>query len=227
MAYLLLFLGELFILFLFSRWISSALATIFMRFTRSQTITIHLLSFLFLPGVIIHELAHMLIASLLFVRVGEIKFFPQVKESGVKLGSVAVAKTDPFRRALIGIAPVLVGMGIIIIVLLFFTSDVLVINPILKYILLFYVLFEVSNTMFSSRKDMEGTIALLGAGSILGLALFFAGVRVPFDWIIDWFSQESTIALMKQAVFFLLIPIAVDVFIYLVTRIFSTQSRLF
>lgn len=190
-----------------------------MRFTRSQSVTIHLLSILFLPGVIIHELAHMFIASLLFVRVGEIEFWPQIKEDGVKLGSVAVGKTDPFRRTLIGIAPVVVGLGVIISSLWFFTSDVLQINPVIKYILLIYILFEVGNTMFSSKKDMEGTVVFVGAIVIILLAVFLAGFHAPFIWVGEFFSQASTETVVKQAVMFLLAPIAVDAVILGITKL--------
>lgn len=223
MIYFLLFIFELLILFLFSRFITSSFATIFMRVTKSQKVTIHLLSFLFLPGVIIHELAHMFVASILFVRVGEIEFWPQIKEDGVKLGSVAVGQADPFRRTLIGIAPVLVGLAVIISSLWFFTSDVLVISPIIKYILLVYILFEVGNTMFSSKKDMEGTLVFASAIVVILLAVFLAGFRLPFIWVWDFFSQESTVAVVRQAVLFLLAPIGVDAVVLGITRLFGRR----
>lgn len=223
MVYFLLFIIELLILFFFSRFITSSFATIFMRITRSQTVTIHLLSFLFLPGVIIHELAHMFVASLLFVRVGEIEFFPQIKEDGVKLGSVAIGQTDPVRRTLIGIAPVLVGLAVIIGSLWFFTSDVLVINPVIKYALLVYILFEVGNTMFSSKKDMEGTVAFVSAVVLILLVIFIAGLRMPFLWVWDFLSQEQVVEGVRLAVFFLLAPIVVDTVVLGITRLFSRR----
>ena len=194
-----------------------------MRITRSQTVTIHLLSFLFLPGVIIHELAHMFVASLLFVRVGEIEFFPQIKEDGVKLGSVAIGQTDPVRRTLIGIAPVLVGLAVIIGSLWFFTSDVLLINPVIKYILLIYILFEVGNTMFSSKKDMEGTVAFLSAIIVILFVVFIAGFRLPFIWVWEFLSQEQVVDVVRQAVLFLLAPIAVDAVVLGITRLFNRR----
>lgn len=220
MIYFLFFIFELLILFLFSRFITSSFATIFMRITRNQTVTIHLLSFLFLPGVIIHELAHVFVASILFVRVGEIEFFPQIKEDGVKLGSVAVGQTDPFRRTFIGIAPVLVGLAVIIGSLWFFTSDVLQINPVIKYLLLIYILFEVGNTMFSSKKDMEGTLVFVSAIVIILLAVFLAGFRLPFVWVWEFLSQESVGEVMKQAMLFLSLPIIIDAVILAGTRLF-------
>lgn len=78
---------------------------------------IGLYSFFFLPGTIIHELSHWIVAEILQVRTGAITIFPDLREEGEsqRLGSVATAKSDPFRGFLIGVAPFVTGIGILLV----------------------------------------------------------------------------------------------------------------
>jgi len=74
-------------------------------------------SLLVLPGTIIHELSHWLVAEILQVRTGAITIFPDLENdeggSTQQLGSVATARTDPFRGFLIGLAPFISGLAIL------------------------------------------------------------------------------------------------------------------
>jgi hypothetical protein len=74
-------------------------------------------SAIFLPGTIIHELSHWIVAEILQVRTGEITIFPDDDENSntQKLGSVATEKTDPFRGFLIGLAPFISGLLILVV----------------------------------------------------------------------------------------------------------------
>jgi hypothetical protein len=76
---------------------------------------IALYSILVLPGTIIHELSHWIVAEVLGVRTGEIQIFPDLENRGEnrRLGSVATAKSDPFRAFLIGVAPFISGLAIL------------------------------------------------------------------------------------------------------------------
>src|SRR5579859_1313470 len=124
MFFFILFLIELLCLFFLSKELTKVLSQLLLHITRSSETTIQILSFLFLPGVIVHELSHMFMASLLFVRVGTIEFLPQIHGDTVKLGSVQVARTDPFRRLLIGVAPLLGGMGILLLLFVSLSFDI-------------------------------------------------------------------------------------------------------
>jgi len=214
-----LFIGELIFLFFLSQQLTKTLSSLFHKVTRNEIVTIHLLSILFMPGVIIHELAHALTASVLFVPVGEIEFFPKITEHGVKLGSVQIAKTDPIRRALIGFAPVMVGVSLIFLMLYYAASPGFLpqTSEIVKYLLVFFVLFELANTMFSSRKDVEGTIELLLALGILALIGFFVGFRIPQN-VFDVFNDPSFVLLLQQACLFLGAPIVVDILLLALLR---------
>lgn len=216
MVYFGLLILEVAILFLLSRRISNAL---------SKFLSINLLSFLFLPGVIIHELSHLLIAAILLVPVGRMEFTPKKSQNGVKLGSVEIAKTDPIRRSIIGFAPVFVGLMIIIGIVYLFTSNTEFLKDKDFYFVgaliltTTYFLFAVSNTMFSSRKDMEGTIETIVTLLIIVLLLYFFGLRVPLSLVLG-FLQDN-IDLVKRSTLFLAAPIVIDLFILGVIRIFK------
>jgi len=120
-SYFLIFISELACLFILSHFVTRYITILLFRLTKSHTTTIHLLSVLFLPGVIVHELSHAFMASILVVRVGKMEFWPQIHEDRVKLGSVQIAKSDPFRRFLIGAAPLFGGIGILLLLFIYFS----------------------------------------------------------------------------------------------------------
>lgn len=76
-----------------------------------------LYSLLVLPGTIIHELSHWITAEVLLVRTGEITIFPGADDdTGQKrLGSVATQRTGPLRGFVIGIAPFISGLAILLV----------------------------------------------------------------------------------------------------------------
>lgn len=206
MFFLLLFFAETILIFFLSRLLNSGLSSVLMKFTRSKEITIHIISFLFLPGVIVHELSHLLTAGILFVKVGDIEFLPKIIDKRLKLGSVQIAQTDPIRRFVIGVAPLVIGLAV------FFGTTYLLINNItilaIKAILI-YFLFAVINTMFSSKKDMEGAVAITAVLLTITVLLYFVGLRVPLDPLQNLLNNNLEI--LKQADFFLSIPLFVDV----------------
>src|SRR4051812_26423996 len=96
------FLLEIICLYFFSKLLIQSIAQIVYSKTHSHKAIVYVLAVLFLPGTIIHELAHAITAGVMLVHVGEIEFVPQITERGVKLGSAQIGVTDPIRRSLIG-----------------------------------------------------------------------------------------------------------------------------
>src|SRR3989344_4066063 len=155
--YLLIFL-ELFVIFFTSRYIFSALLFIFKKLFFSQRIAVAFIGVVFFPGVFVHEFSHLLMAGILQVKGIHVEFKPVLHEGGLKLGSATIARSDPVRRMLIGLAPIAAG----VVVLFFLTSQIVSLFPFrlnALYIILntiyLYAIFVVSNTMFSSKKDVE------------------------------------------------------------------------
>ena len=132
-----------------------------------------------LPGVVVHELSHLITAEVLLVRTAGLNFSPEPDGDKLVLGSVGITQTDPVRRAIIGFAPVLIGIAFIAFSFFYFLSDRSLLHFPWNFGLVFFIVFEVSNTMFSSRKDLEGTIALLFVITIIAFACYFVGLRLP------------------------------------------------
>ena len=219
MLFFIVFILEIACLFFLSQVLTKSLSKAFLTITKSQKATINLMAVLFFPGVVVHELSHFITAGILFVRTGEIEFLPKIMGERVKLGSVSMEKTDPARRAIIGFAPVLVGLASImglIYLLIDSGSIVQTIEPktilgILIRVLIFYLLFVVSNTMFSSRKDLEGAVELLIVLLVISAGFYLIGFRVEIT--IPGILKEGLTDVIKKASLFLLIPIGIDIFI--------------
>ncbi len=176
--YIVLFFIEFALIFFLSRQLSKTLSHFLLRIFKNHRITIHILSFLFLPGVIVHELSHWLMAEITFVKTGQIEFTPQIHGDKVKLGSVAIAKTDPIRRFFIGVAPILFGLPIIFGLYVFlFPQGSLTFSW--QLLLFFCLLFEIGNTMYSSSKDMEGAIGFFIFTAILIILYFTFHLHLP------------------------------------------------
>lgn len=184
-------IAELFVLWILSRRLSQNLYIAAFLLTKSRPAAIGFLSFLFFPGTVIHELAHLFTAEILGVRTSGLTLVPEgLEEKNVKTGSVAIAQSDPVRRAIIGIAPVIVGLGTLGLLSYFLpglwiqmrvdaANNVLFASPSLYYVLLtIYSLFAVSNTMFSSPEDMEGFWPVVIVLTLVAGAAYIAGIRI-------------------------------------------------
>lgn len=197
-----IFLFEVTALFFLSRSLTRSL---------SKIVSIQFFSFLFLPGIVIHELSHMLVAAVLFVPVGDIEFTPKVTEAGISLGSTAIGKTDPIRRALIGLAPILVGL------LILFAMT----NSYSQTLIFLYVVFEVSNTMFSSFKDLEGLL------EVFIVFILLAAVFYVFTQITNLSFPEITLDLNKVGILLapLIMVLTIAVVIDIVAIVFLKVIR--
>lgn len=216
MPFIFFFLIEIMLLALLTGHSSSYFLRFFYALTGNQTIAVGLFSVLFFPGTLIHELAHWMMAKLLFVHTSKMEFFPQIQDDAIKLGSVSIAKTDPIRRLLIGVAPVLVGLSTLLGILWsiqnffgYFSS-----YPWWAWLGLGYVVFVTGSTMFSSRKDLEGSLGVVGGIIFVIILMYLTG----FGWLIETLYQYLTISLnsfFQKLSFLLTIPLGVNLLITL------------
>ena len=215
---------ELIVIFFLSRHLLRVMYTLLLVILRSKSVVIGLVTFLYLPGTVIHELAHLIVAEVLRVRTGEISFTPIVEklEDGsteVRTGHVKIAESDPIRRYLIGLAPLPFG-------LFFLFLCIWIFNYFFPQItdwklqagfvaLIGYLLFAISNNMFSSRVDLEGFIFLVPIFLLLAASAYIAGFRLTLTGQIQLLSQQILTSLATA----LAIVIGVNIVILLFNSI--------
>lgn len=224
MIFFILFLVEIILLFFLSKKLIKSLSLTLYRITNSHRAVVNILAIIFLPGTIIHELAHLLTAGIMLVPVGEISVLPEVEETGVKLGSVQIGKVDPFRLTIVGVAPVLLGM-LSILGILYFAQNA---QHLLwwQIVLGLYLIFEISNTMFSSKKDIAGTIGFVVAVlvvtiALIGILYIFKPLLLQNMWIsVVTLNWEPITDFFKRSSLYLLVPLILDFLIILLTTPF-------
>ncbi|HRN71170.1 MAG TPA: hypothetical protein PLS49_08380 [Candidatus Woesebacteria bacterium] len=103
---------------------------------------------------------------ILLLKVREIHIFPSWEKGYIKLGRVIYEKKDVFRSILVGISPIILG-------LLFFWwfsfINIFQTEHIGLKIVLGYIIFVISSTMFSSKQDLVDLIYIIPILLILGL----------------------------------------------------------
>ena len=175
----------IFFLFILSRKITGLIYTFFLFVFRSRKFAIGILSVILLPGTFVHEMSHLIIATLLRVPVGKLSVYPKIEDDGgVLVGHLEVGKADPFRLTLVGIAPMITGLSIIYLIGKIFMQNIsLTIPYTLNSIRLlgFYLLLVTCQTMFSSRKDLKSLIIVGPVIIIIAASLYFAGIRLFFN----------------------------------------------
>ncbi len=221
--YISIFIFEIICLLLLSRVLTRTLSSLLYTVFKKESMTIMLLAILFLPGVIIHELSHFLVATILFVKTGTIEFMPVVRGGVVKLGSVEVAHTDPIRRLLIGIAPIVVGVVLLLATIYYLTSIQLAMPAWVQMLLLGIIVFELANTMSSSRKDMEGVWPLVIFVVVLVVVGLVIGIPIPLEWI-SYLNQASMQQKMYYCIQVLFVPIGIDVGAIVLSKLLLRSS---
>lgn len=222
------------LLLLIERWIHRHLQGVMLLATGDPEITVVLYALPLLPGILLHELSHALAAILLGVRIGRISVHPKLAGQRVQLGFIPVEKTDAVRASLIGLAPLLTGSLIILLIgyrvfgigameTALATGDWGAVLAWLPQIprardagLWAYAVFAVSNTMLPSRADRQAwtpvLLFLLLIGGIvtatgLGPALM-SGLAAPLGTALRWLAATCTLTLTVDLLFALPIALA-------------------
>jgi hypothetical protein len=141
---------------------------------------------LLLPGIVLHELSHVVVAWLLGLKIGKLSLGPKLRGKYVELGSVQVGSGGAVRDSLVGLAPFLAGTVVLVLVgYQVFDVEALgrawrtagwlgvldAVDGIWRvpdFWLWAYVVFAASNAMIPSPADRQ---PWLPAGIYLGLAL--------------------------------------------------------
>jgi hypothetical protein len=198
--------------------------------TGDPEIAVMLYALPLLPGIIIHEFSHAFSAILLGVRVGHISIRPKRAGQRVQLGFVPVEETDTLRASLIGLAPLLTGSAVILLIgyrvfglgmvgesLIGGSSNLFA--DLLRALrasdawLWAYLIFAVSNTMLPSRADRQAwrpvILFLLLTGALIWITglgpAIVSRLAAPLTTALRWLAMMCALTILVDLPFALLI----------------------
>ena len=233
LAAFLWFGAALVLLMLVQRWVHQHLHGVAYLFTGHRDMALLLYALPLLPGVALHEVAHVTIAALLVVKTARLTVVPQRQADGhVRLGSVQVERVDVVRSSLIGVAPLLAG-SVAIVLIIRFAFGVTTLNEAVQRgdlgsllaslggvlrapdaWLWLYLLFAIANAMLPSPSDRETwlpvalySLLVFICTAALGWADAVEGVSVVVDQVLRWLAAAFTITLLIDLPFALLLLI--------------------
>ncbi len=200
------------------RLLHREIQAVFLILTRDAALTMGIFSFIFLPGVFLHELSHFLMAKILRVPTGRFSILPQPLPDGrLQLGYVETARADRVRDSLIGAAPLIVGTFFVAYVSLYplnmrilwdtlrngqfnlFWMGVGALPRANDFYLWFYLTFVISSTMMPSESDRHAWLELaISVGVLFGLALLIGAG----PWMLDNIAPRVSNFLSSVAVIF-------------------------
>lgn len=200
------------------RWFQRQLQTLLATLTRDTNVMVALYALIFAPGAAVHELSHWLAAVCLRVKMISFSLVPKRGDGDqLRLGYVETVRTDPIRAALIGAAPLLIG----IVLLTLLTLHQLALEPVIEATarydvpgilmtlahlptvpdvgLWLYLVVAISNTMLPSATDrsawLPAAVIVLG----LGLIIAWSGLEVRDT---GWLATRLQVALPRLTAVF-------------------------
>jgi hypothetical protein len=208
------------ILVILQRKLHREIQAFFLILTRRNDVTQFIFSFIFLPGVFLHELSHFLMAKLMGVETGKFSLIPNAQPNGkVRLGYVETVSGGFLRDALIGVAPLVTGclfvayatinqMQLFLLWNYFhlaewtrFWSQLISVPRTPDFWLWFYLVFSVSSTMMPSASDRHAWLPVgILAVSLLGIAVFFGAGK----WVLENLALPLNKILLAMAMIFTL-----------------------
>ncbi|MCB0033894.1 MAG: hypothetical protein KDE51_07740 [Anaerolineales bacterium] len=197
----------------------------------------YLYAIILFPGVFLHELSHWLMANLLWVPTYNLSLKPELFDDGsYVLGYVESStrsrsgrKVGAIRWSLIGVAPLLFGLSVILLIG-FFVFDVsqlpavsdagfmATISPIIEtnyFGIWLYVLFAVGNAMMPSKPDRQAWPTFFGILVVVLCFLYIMGVLESL-WItaaplfmvaFNYLGVAFTIIIIVNCIFLLAIMV--------------------
>lgn len=185
---------------LLQRWLHQHIQGFALALTGNPGCAVRLLFYLLLPGVLLHEASHYVVAKLLLVRTNGMSIgIGNTRHKHISLGSVNIAQTDPIRESIIGIAPFVVGLSAIWMIVGWgfsvWPNSGLTLWQMVESIrdyaydwttwLDIYLVFAVSTAMIPSESDREpwGPVITVFGVSVAILFLLGWTPRVPQDFV--------------------------------------------
>ena len=178
---LFLFIGEILSIYFLSRIVLQKAYGVLMKIGNKRVI-VGIISMVYVPGTIIHELSHYFVALLLNMHPQEVSIFPVIEENHIRLGSVLYLKNkgDFIRPILIGIAPIFGAMATLLLIVY---TGLFPGKELWQTILFGYLILAITANMFSSPQDLVDIIYLVPIGLIIGVLLYLFPVTIPAHYL--------------------------------------------
>nr|WP_290667346.1 hypothetical protein [Ardenticatena sp.] len=201
LAFAFVFLLVLWLFLMLDRATTRAIITFFYLLTNSERAAYYIYALILLPGTLLHESSHWLMAKLMRVETTGLSLVPRFENGQLVMGHVLVRKSDPIRSALVGIAPLFVGTVVVVTIatrifgmtwpffffdasmtgremLVLFLQEARRIQNVPDAALWVYMVFSVSNAMVPSESDRVEWRRAFFWVAVLTLVLVF-GLRLP------------------------------------------------
>jgi hypothetical protein len=205
---------------LLQQWLHRHIQGLALALTGNPGCAVRFLFYLLLPGVLVHEASHYVVARLLLVRTSGMNIgIGATRKRQVSLGSVSIERTDPVRESLVGVAPFVFGLTAIWLIAgwgfgLWPDSGLSLLQMFQRVRdyaydwttwLDLYLVFAVSTAMIPSESDREPWGPVI---SVFGL-----GVVVLF--LLGWTPRVSPdfVVLARQVLDALTFALAISVFV--------------
>lgn len=144
---------------------------------------IWLYSLLFLPGTVLHELSHWLMAEILQVPTGKLEIMPDLENIDGKesqLGYVMTGHTGPFKGFLIGFAPLMVGL-VVLVILGSYLESIWGQAAFWHLALVMYGMIVVGNSMMVSSADRRNWPIIAILAVLMALLFWRLNLSIPLD----------------------------------------------
>lgn len=173
-----LFIGEIILIYILSRLVLQKAYRSLHLMRWSNSLIVRVVSLLYAPGTIIHELSHYIVALLLNMHPREMSFFPVVEGNRVKLGHVIYEKNkgDFIRPLLVGIAPFFGAMGVL---WLFIYGSLFPGGEWWQTALFGYLILAITANMFSSPQDLIDIGYVIPLCIVVGFILYLFPLSIP------------------------------------------------
>lgn len=210
---LLLFFAGILILYAVSRYMITELFHFLHFFIRRRDIIFSTIAVIFLPGTILHEISHYLVATALRLQVGEVHIMPTWKENNLQLGRVTYKKADVVRSIAVGVAPFFGALFFFWFVGAFhlFPHTHIIITLIFGYLL-----FSISANMFSSRQDLVDLIYVIPLCLIAGTVFYITNVKISLAFPEVWLQNMAD--LLQRVNIYITISVVIHIIMILVFK---------
>lgn len=238
MTSVLLVAAEITALFFISQALIKTLFRLLDRIFRNRMVSVSFITAILFPGTVIHELSHLFTAEVLGVRTGTLSLIPEPLGNGeIKTGSVMIQKTDPFRRYIIGLAPTFVGLPTLMalawwihllvpqVTAVIQAGTVFTEAPIYLLALAGYLVFVISNSMFSSAQDLKDFLPFAMTVILFVLAGYLTGIRIELSGIALRVVAQIVITLSKSLAVVLALNIILLLFTQMILKIFQPKAQ--